>query len=278
MDTTSPSEIQFHYDLHNDFYKIWLDARLVYSAALWTSDSQSLEDAQLEKLRFHADAVGAAEGMRILDVGCGWGALLHWLAAERNVAEATGLTLSVAQKQHFDAGPAVGRAKMLVASWEDFEDPRPFDGIISIGAFEHFGRYDQTPDQRCAVYARFFDFCRRRLGRGGKLSLQTIAYGRMRKLSPFLREAIWRESELPFAHEILQAACRWFEVEQLVNHRCHYSRTLREWEARLARASVQAEGLIGREKVAGYLRYLDESALGFENGGVQLLRIVLRRH
>jgi len=278
MDTTSPSAIQFHYDLSNDFYRLWLDAQMVYSAALWTSADQSLESAQREKLLFHADAVGATEGMRILDVGCGWGALLRTLVLERGVSSAIGLTLSAAQKQFFEDGPPASRAQILLASWEDYADLEPFDGIISIGAFEHFGRHDQSAAQRREVYARFFDFCARRLRRGGKLSLQTIAFGRIRSMSRFMREEIWRESELPLAHEVLDAASKCFEVEQLVNHRLHYLRTLREWRARLERAAEQAAQIVGSQKVTDYFRYLDESAVGFETGAVQLLRISLRRY
>jgi len=276
--TTSQAEIQYHYDSGNDFYALWLDSRMVYSAALWSSGTQSLEEAQLEKLRFHADAADARPGTRILDVGCGWGALLDYLVEERDVGEAVGLTLSAAQKQRFDERRGDPRAHMAITNWQEYRDPQPFDGIISIGAFEHFGRYDHSPEERLAVYAQFFDFCRRRLNRGGKLSLQTIAYGRIRKLTPFLREKIWRESELPTAHEVLEAASRWFEPEQLLNHRLHYARTLREWEKRLLAAQGRAEEVVGEEKVADYLRYLDEAASGFENGAIQLLRIAFRRH
>jgi cyclopropane-fatty-acyl-phospholipid synthase len=166
---------------------------------------------------------------------------------------------------------------MLLTSWEDYLDLEPFDGIISIGAFEHFGRHDQSADQRREVYVHFFDFCARRLPRGGKLSLQTIAFGRIRSMSRFMREEIWRESELPLAHEVLDAASKWFEVEQLVNHRHHYLRTLREWRARLERAADRATQIVGSQKVADYFRYLDESAMGFETGAVQLLRISFRR-
>ncbi len=277
MRTTSQEEIQYHYDSGNDFYALWLDARMVYSAALFTSDTQSLEDAQRAKLAFHADAAGVRPGSRILDVGCGWGALLRYLVAEREVGEAVGLTLSAAQKELFDRGPAAPRARMKIVNWQDYDDPQPFDGIISIGAFEHFGRFDHSPEERRAIYAEFFDFCRRRLVRGGKLSLQTIAYGRIRKLTPFLREKIWRESELPMAHEVLEAAARGFEVETLLNHRLHYARTLREWEKRLLAARGRAERLVGPEKVADYLHYLDEAASGFENGAIQLLRIAFKR-
>ncbi|RBP12217.1 cyclopropane-fatty-acyl-phospholipid synthase [Roseiarcus fermentans] len=278
MRTTSQAEIQHHYDAGNDFYAMWLDRRMIYSAALFRSDTQSLEEAQIEKLRFHADAAGARPGARILDVGCGWGAMLRYLVEERNVADAVGLTLSAAQKERFDAGNADPRARMAIVNWQDYHDPRPFDGIVSIGAFEHFGRFDHRPEERLAVYAEFFDFCRRRLNKGGKLSLQTIAYGRIRKLTPIQRDKIWRESELPMAHEVLEAASRWFEPERLVNHRLDYARTLREWERRLGAAKARAETLVGPEKVADYLAYLDDAASGFENGAIQLLRIAFRRH
>ncbi len=278
MTTTSTTAIQLHYDLSNDFYKLWLDTEMVYSAALWTADAQTLECAQRDKLLFHADAIGAREGMRVLDVGCGWGALLRALVVERKVAAAIGLTLSAAQKEYFDSRPAVPGTQMRLESWEDFADPTPFDGIVSIGAFEHFGRHDQSTEQRLQVYRRFFEFCAARLHRGGKLSLQTIAFGRIRNMSRFMREIIWRESELPLAHEVLDAASRWFEVEQLVNHRLHYLRTLREWRARLDAAADRAEQIVGPQKLADYRRYLDESAVGFELGAVQLLRISFRKY
>lgn len=278
MRTTSQEEIQHHYDAGNDFYELWLDARMVYSAALFTSGTQSLDEAQVAKLKFHADAAGVRPGARILDVGCGWGALLRYLVEEREAGEAVGLTLSAAQKQRFDGGRPDRRARMIIANWQDYADLEPFDGIISIGAFEHFGRHDHSTEERHAVYEQFFDFCRRRLNRGGKLSLQTIAYGRIRKLTPFLRAKIWRESELPTAHEVLEAASRWFEPEQLVNHRLDYARTLREWERRLLAARAPAEAAVGPEKVDDYLRYLDEAASGFENGAIQLLRIAFRRN
>jgi len=278
MKTTSPTAIQFHYDLSNDFYQLWLDSQMVYSAALWTSAEQSLESAQREKLLFHADAAGAQAGMRMLDVGCGWGSLLRTLVVERKVSTAIGLTLSAAQKQFFDDGPPLAGTQVLLASWEDYADLEPFDGIISIGAFEHFGRHDQSAEQRREVYWRFFDFCARRLRRGGRLSLQTIAFGRIRGMSRFMREEIWRESELPLAHEVLEASSKWFEVEQLVNHRQHYLRTLREWRARLERAADRAAQIVGHQKVADYFRYLDESAVGFDTGAVQLLRISFRRY
>jgi cyclopropane-fatty-acyl-phospholipid synthase len=278
MSTTSPAAIQFHYDLSNDFYKLWLDSRMVYSAALWTTGDQTLESAQHEKLLFHADAVGAREGMRILDVGCGWGSMLKTLVEERKVSKAIGLTLSPAQKQFFDDGPSTPGAQVLLMGWEDFVDLEPFDGIISIGAFEHFGRHDQSAEQRRQIYTRFFEFCAKRLPRGGKLSLQTIAFGRIRNMSRFMRETIWLESELPLAHEVLDAASKFFEVEQLVNHRLHYLRTLQEWRARLERAADRATQIVGGQKVADYFRYLDESSLGFETGAVQLLRISFRRY
>ncbi len=102
--------------------------------------------------------------------------------------------------------------------------------------------------------------------------------GRIRKLTPFPRAKIGRESGLPMAHEVLETASRWFEPEQFVNHRPDYARTLREWEKRFLSKRARAEALVGKDKVNDYLRYLDEAASGFENGAIQLLRIAFRRH
>jgi cyclopropane-fatty-acyl-phospholipid synthase len=276
MKTTSCEAIRFHYDLSNEFYRLWLDDRMIYSAALW-ENAETLEAAQLRKLKYHAQAVRACESSRILDIGCGWGHLLEILVRDFQVSEAVGLTLSEAQQTYFNANNIYGNAISTLESWENYYDPLPFDGIISVGAFEHFGTRAQKAAERSAIYERFFDFCRLHLKAGRYLSLQSITYGKIRRLPSFIQKEIWPESELPTLGEIIEASSRWFEVEKIYNHREDYARTIREWSGRLRSKRNEAERLVGADKVAAYIRYLQMSEAAFTNGGLLLIRMTLRK-
>jgi cyclopropane-fatty-acyl-phospholipid synthase len=276
MGTTSADAIRFHYDISDEFYRLWLDDHMIYSAALW-KDANTLEDAQINKLLHHARAVHACEFSRILDIGCGWGYLLEMLVRDFGVTEAVGLTLSNAQYQYFNSTNSYPNAKSHLQSWEKFHDPLPFDGIISIGALEHFGTRTQTTAERTATYRSFFDFCRRHLKTRGNLSLQSIAYGRLRRLPSFIQNEIWPESELPTLGEIIEASSKWFEIESMHNHREDYARTLRAWSDRLHSKKSEAERLVGARKVETYIRYLEMSEAAFANAGLLLLRVTMRK-
>lgn len=204
MVTTSAKSIQHHYDLSNEYYKLWLDKRMVYSCALWDETTKSLEQSQINKLRYHARAIEARENDRILDVGCGWGAMLRLLLDECRVKAAIGLTLSEAQMRYIEKNFSYDSLNVILSSWEQYRATESFDGIISVGAFEHFARQDQTAVQRALCYRNFFDFCRYHLQRGRYLSLKTITYGRMRKLPKFIKEKIWPESQLPTVPDAFQ--------------------------------------------------------------------------
>lgn len=170
----SRQAIEHHYDVGGDFYDLWLDRRRVYSCALWDGEvDDDLEGAQAAKLDWHADALGAVDGGRVLDVGCGWGAMLHHLVSERGVTRATGLTLS-ADQASFAAGPP--SIDVRLEDWRQHSPTGPYDGIVSIGALEHFTRPELSRPQRQAVYREFFGRCAAWLVDGGRLSLQTIAY------------------------------------------------------------------------------------------------------
>ena len=118
-----------------EFFGLWLDARMVYSCALWPGVlDDDLESAQLAKLEWHATAARADGAARVLDVGCGWGAMVHYLVTERQVSHATGLTLSSDQ---FAAVPVDDRIEVRLEDWRDHEPPARYDAIVSIGAFMH---------------------------------------------------------------------------------------------------------------------------------------------
>lgn len=268
--------IEHHYDVGNDFFKAWLDPTLTYSCALWDGISQgsSLEEAQRNKLRFHADCVHAAPGMRILDVGCGWGAMMRTLLDEYSAAECFGLTLSKEQFTHINSlGTPSMKAELL--SWKDYIPEKPFDAVISIGAFEHFAHPEQNIEERRHVYRTFFERCREWTDAKGWLSLQTIAYANMvpSEANPFITREIFPDAELPTLEDIKVASKGLFRVDRVRDDGLDYARTCEIWSRQL-RAASQAGALDPHiHPVAKYSRYLRMSAAGFRMRKITLLRL-----
>lgn len=172
----SQSAIAHHYDIGRDIYATFLDQNLICSAACWNvggSLAQSLEEAQLNKLRYHLEAVGANEDTRLLDVGCGWGGLLRTAVDYNHVRQATGLTLSTDQFQ-FVKDLRLQRTEIHITSYERFEPAQNYDAIISVGAFEHFVRPRMSSNQRLGTYKNSFQQASNWLTRRGRLSLQIV--------------------------------------------------------------------------------------------------------
>ncbi|HEX8109877.1 MAG TPA: class I SAM-dependent methyltransferase [Kofleriaceae bacterium] len=274
--------IQDHYDVSNDFYRLWLDSNMVYSGAMW-EPGDTLETAQLRKIDYHIAQAKAATSKRVLDVGCGWGAVLKRLAHTHGVDHVLGLTLSAAQAE-WVRGLGIPQITVKVESWTDHVPGAPYDSIISIGAFEHFARLEFSEAQKVAAYRNFFAWCQERMVPGGYLSLQTFAYGNTRSreeamkmpATQFLANEIFKETDPPRLANIAEATEGSFEIVSLRNDREDYARTCREWLARLQARREAAVAVVGEEVVARYERYLKYSFIGFETGNLALFRITLR--
>jgi cyclopropane-fatty-acyl-phospholipid synthase len=281
----SPEAIQAHYDVGNDFYRLWLDPTLSYSCAMWQDDEadSQLEAAQRRKIDFHVRSAKAQGAGHVLDIGCGWGALLWHLVHEAGVRQATGLTLSQQQYNHI-ADLADPRMDVRLESWVDHQPAQPYDALISIGAFEHFARPEWSSPAKVAAYRSFFSHCHRWLKPGAWLSLQTIAYGNFdpaaAKSEPehrFLLGEIFPEAELPTLEEVIRASAGLFELVALRNDREDYERTCQVWYHRLVARKTEATAVAGAAVVARYLRYLKLSMSLFHLGRTCLLRLALRR-
>jgi cyclopropane-fatty-acyl-phospholipid synthase len=274
-----PASIRHHYDASNDFYALWLDETLTYSCALWRpeDDPADLHAAQLRKLDDHLAQANIAGARAILDIGCGWGALLRRALTHDHIETAVGLTLSDAQFHHI-AAQATPRLEVRLESWTDHQPAQPYDSIVSIGALEHFASPGDSSAAKVALYREFFEKCRAWLRPEGALSLQTIAFGTMRpeEGNAFITTHIFPDSELPEPHELLQAAKGLFEVTLLRNHRAQYERTCHLWLQNLRRRRAEAVALVGEEKVVHYEKYLRLSSFAFRSGKVGLLRLTLR--
>ena len=171
---TSPRAIRHHYDLSDDFFRIWLGPDMVYSCGWWEAGDgrDSLAQAQHRKLDFFADRLGV-RGARVLDVGCGWGALLDRFVRVHGAASGTGLTLSPGQAG-FAARRNVPGVSYLLQSWTDHEPSEPYDAITCIEATEHFASETLSPDEKVEVYRAFFERAASWLRPGGRMGLQLI--------------------------------------------------------------------------------------------------------
>ena len=226
----SRSAIEAHYDVGDEFYRLWLGPTLTYSCALW-ANGDTLESAQSRKLDFHANAIGASSARRILDVGCGWGSLAWRLVDTHGVHAVVGLTLSAAQHAYIQS-KRDSRINVRLESWTDHESEVPYDAIISIGAFEHFVQPSLPSADRIQVYRQFFSKCRNLLKPEGTLSLQTSAYSRGGFTGGAIA-SIFPESDLPRLSEIVIAAEGILELTLLGNDREDYARTCEVWLERL---------------------------------------------
>jgi cyclopropane-fatty-acyl-phospholipid synthase len=278
----APAEaIRHHYDLGNEFFALWLDQTRTYSCALW-EPGDTLEQAQERKLDYLIEQAGAGGAERVLDIGCGWGSLMHRLVDGHGVERVVGLTLSDQQAAHVRAASRP-EFEVHLENWADHVPSEPYDAIISIGAFEHFARYGMPREERVAAYRRFFARCLKMLAPGGRLALQTNAKGANTRLDRqtisdlrFIIEAIFPDSELPWLSEIALGSERLFELLSLRNDAEHYALTCAEWLRRLQANRGAAEALVGPAILADYERYLSSTIGHFERGHLALLRLVFR--
>lgn len=166
-------------------------------------------------------------------------------------------------------------------NWSDYEPTEPFDAITSVGAFEHFARQGLSSEEQIEAYRRFFRSCRDWLKPGGRLSLQTIAYGDIPRDRPlrdrFIVDEVFPESELPRLSDIARAAEMELEIEKVRNDRGDYVKTLRAWFDRLRAQRPDAVAVSSEEVVARCERYLRMFAYSFELGAFTLLRLTMRR-
>jgi cyclopropane-fatty-acyl-phospholipid synthase len=277
----SEANVRHHYDLGNDFYRLWLDESMTYSCALF-EDGDSLADAQRRKLDHLIALAGAAGKPRVLDVGCGWGALLRRLVDVHGVERAVGLNLSQAQ---VDQIRALGHPKTEVRleSWSAHAPPEPYDAIINCGSLEHFCRQGVSRDEAVEAYRDFFAQCHRLLRPGGLVATQAIARGEARMSLGLARDAlfidrmIFPDSALPRAADLMRAVEGMFELTSLRNDRAHYERTCAEWLGRLRERRQEAVAVVGEDGVANYERYLGACVRLFRGGQIVLLRFGLRR-
>jgi cyclopropane-fatty-acyl-phospholipid synthase len=277
---SSASAIQHHYDVGNDFYRLWLDETLSYSCALW-EEGDTLEAAQARKVDYHVAQARASGAERILDVGCGWGGVLRHVTRKHGVKRAVGVTLSEAQGEWI-RGWEDPRCEASVQSWRDHEAEAPYDAVFAFGVMEHMVKFGRARAERTATYREFFARCRSWLRPSGRLAVQAITKGSVKLDEQGLHDLryltqVFPESDVPRLAEIVHAAEKSFEVVSVRNDRPHYTRTCNEWLKRLQRNRPAAVAFVGEQTVNLFELYLMASARQFEQRHAALVRVTLER-
>ncbi len=258
--------IQFHYDRSNEFYRLFLDPRMVYSCAYFRTPEATLEEAQLAKLDHICRKLDLRPGEQFLDIGCGWGALVEH-AARAYGAEATGCTISRAQYEH---ASALGRRGMHIREQDYRELSGRFQKIASVGMFEHVGL------RRAPGYFRRIT---RLLAPGGLFLNHAIARAegvRDDAASLFVRRRIFPGGQLIHLHETIRAAEEaGLEVLDVENLQPHYARTCQLWEQRLTAQRAAARQLVDEATLRAWRIWLAASALSFEEGFLSIYQVLL---
>ena len=267
---SSKAAIQFHYDVSNDFYRLFLDTRMLYSCGYFDGWHDDIDKAQFDKLDMICRKLRLKSGERFLDIGCGWGALLIH-AAENYGATGHGVTLSQAQ---FDLAKeriaAKGLADKITVELKPFEElTGQFDKVASIGMFEHVG-WDRHDAYFTAV---------RKLLRPNGLYLHHAITRPAKETDARFRKGtkeyaaiiryIFPGAELDHVgHSAQYLEKHRFEVHDVENWREHYARTCRLWHDRLLARMDEASAIAGEDKARLWLLYLAGVSLGFERGGL----------
>ena len=279
-------QVQFHYDVSDDFYALWLDPRRVYSCAYYRDTDMSLAQAQEAKLDLICRKLMLRPGEKFLDIGSGWGGLLMW-AAENYGVNATGITLSRNQHVHvqrlIEEKGLQGRVRMQLHDYREMNEAEGFDKIASVGMFEHVGQVNMP-----AYFGKIF----RLLKPGGLVMNHGITGGSINPsqlgagMGQFIEKYIFPGGELlHVSHVLREMAVAGLETVDVENLRPHYARTLWAWSDALEEQLDEAQRVLettGNVETASkvlraYRLYLAGCAMTFEQGWIGLHQILATR-
>ncbi|GAB2895182.1 cyclopropane fatty acyl phospholipid synthase [Microbulbifer echini] len=248
---------EHHYDLGNEFYAAMLDNRLTYSCGYW-KDAQTLDEAQEAKLDLICRKLQLQPGMRLLDVGCGWGSLISY-AAQKYQVECVGITISREQRAYASERYANLPIKVHLQDYRALNER--FDRIASVGMFEHVGHKNHRD---------FMEVGKRCLKKDGILLLHTIGKAKPTNTDPWFEKYIFPNGEIPTAARITQAAQGVFISEDLHNFGPDYDKTLLAWHENFERNWPRFADRYGRKFSRMWRFYLLTSAATFRSRRLQL--------
>ena len=265
--------VSAHYDVSNDFYRLFLDASMTYSCAVFERGDESLEDAQVNKYDLICRKLGLESGVRLLDIGCGWGGMVMHAARHYGV-QAVGITISNEQhrlaRQRADDAGLSDRVEIRLQDYRDVTDG-PFQAVSSIGMFEHVG------ERRLGEY---FDQIHTLLEPEGRLLNHAINRSAERRRgridnNSFIGRYVFPDGELFGVGQVVSAIGRHgLEVRHVESLREHYALTLREWVRRLEQNWHEAVALTSPGRARVWRLYMAASAVGFETNELTVSQVL----
>ena len=266
-------EVQSHYDIGNDFYRLWLDSSLSYSCAYFTEEGQSLDQAQQNKIRYTLSKLDLRPGLSLLDIGCGWGQLLAQAAREYGAA---GLGITLSQEQLAEC-QAMARREGLDGLLEfrlmDYRElaasGRQFDRVVSVGMLEHVGREN---------YGLYFENVDQILKPGGLFLLHFISGRKEYPGDAWMKKYIFPGGMLPSLREILHIAGeRDYPLLDAESLRPHYALTLLAWRDNFESRLDEIRAMFDEKFIRMWRLYLTACAASFQAGAIDLHQLLFSK-
>ena len=263
-------EVRSHYDIGNEFYRLWLDETMSYSCGYFKNAEDTLYDAQVNKADHILEKLQLQEGMTLLDIGCGWGFLLM-RAAKKYGIKGTGITLSKEQYQKFSEDiEREGLKDCLQVELMDYRDLKhsgaQFDRVVSVGMLEHVGRGN---------YELFMENAEAVLKPEGLFLLHYISAQKEHEGDPWIKKYIFPGGTIPSLREIIDILPEYeFHVLDIESLRRHYNRTLLCWRENFLKHRAEIARMQGEEFTRMWELYLASCAATFNNGIIDLHQIL----
>jgi cyclopropane-fatty-acyl-phospholipid synthase len=279
---STEAEVAVSYDVGNEFFRLWLDRRMNYTCAVF-DDTDDLDEAQVAKLAALTDFAHIRPGSRVLDIGCGWGAALEYLAVDRGVHHAHGITLSQAQTAEVRRRKLPG-VTVDCTDYRDFRPGQPFDALLSICMIEHVCTPEQArAGEHIAAYRDYFRRAWTWTRPGAWFGLQTILRNRVPRNRDDAVDVSWVTREIfpggitPRMEDIVAAVNPYWEIVEVRTRREDYRRTTTLWRERLRTHEATIRDRWGDRVFEDYDRYLSTCIRAFARHYQSLAQWSLRR-
>ncbi|EAK8686771.1 TPA: class I SAM-dependent methyltransferase [Campylobacter coli] len=264
--------IKSHYDIGNDFYRLWLDDTMSYSCAYFKTSSDTLYEAQINKIEHTLKKLDLKPNEKLLDIGCGWG-WLSIMAAQKYGVKVVGVTISEEQckkaQERVRELKLEDRVEIRLQNYQDLEFEDYFDKVVSVGMFEHVGK------ENLGLY---FMKAKQVLKPGGSMLLHSILAMFEGKTNAWIDKYIFPGGYLPSLREVVSAMSEWdFHLLLAESLRIHYAKTLDIWSENFNQVLPQVREKYDEEFVRMWDLYLRSCASAFRVGSVDLFQFLITK-